>query len=1107
MTDFDVSAFQPRVLLARPPDAPRHWSTDGSLVFLDISGFTQLSDQLARRGREGAEDLVSTLVRTFTLLLAASDDGGDVLKFGGDALLIAYTGPEHERRACHSAYMMQRLMRVVGNVQLTGARARLRTSIGITSGTVNYLLPGVEQQDLVVTGAAVTEVLAMESAADAGEILVSPATARALPASYLGAAKGGGTLLRRMAPMPSTGSQILFRGADDAQMWRHMPAVFRSRPDLLHSGSDHRRAAMAFVHVSGIDEMVARDPEGTLARMDALAAVVEEAVAETGVSVLDADIGTDGFKYFLASGAPASLEDPEGRMLRALLRITRSDTGLSIRAGCAAGRVFAGIVGAPFRCTYAAMGDTTNLAARLCGKAQPGEVLAHAPLVSTSLTVFEHGETQELTLKGKPEPVPVVQVTEALGRRGRPLSDVPFVGREEDLAQVIEALGTATAGQGVVVEIIGEAGLGKSRLAASAIEFSGLPEMLISTDPYGGLVPYQTLRSLLRRLMGIPTNCQPGPAGELLTQFVTAAIPEMVPWLPLVARVVGADVESTQTVDELDQRFRTPRLHDAVRDLLVALLPDPIAMLFDDSQWVDESSAEALAFAFSDVATHPWAVVLTRREGDDGLHGSDTMSTVEVRLAPMDLAEATSLVARQTVLRPDEIEAIVARGGGNPYFLLQLALNHTEGELPDTVEELVGTRIDGLGATERELLRNAAVLGSRFRVDLYERATGDHSFHDAVREPAVAAFLGITDEGMVAFDREIYREVAYGQLTFRARKQLHQQAAQAIERSPELAGEEKLSMLSLHYFRASIWERAYRTSLDAGDLAKRDYANDEAVEFYRRALIAGRRIGAPRHHLRSLVESMGDVEHVAGRFGEALKEYRTVMRTATDPREKIRVILKAGRVLDQGGRFPGAIRLYRDARSHAAGLPPEEVSLTLAEIDVSDSASHYFRGRLVEARDLAERAWTRAADLPDEDRVKRVQARAAFMYDSAAGLIDGPKGLRVPGHAPGDVPGHGRPLLRGNRVQQPRAAGLQRGPLDRGRGAVRQWPGALPARRRPRVGLLHEHEPGRDPRPARPGRGCRGPARAGDADLHRAGHHRRGGRDRLHPGRTAAQAG
>jgi class 3 adenylate cyclase/tetratricopeptide (TPR) repeat protein len=994
MADFDVSAFQPRVLLARPPDAPRHWRTEGSLVLLDISGFTQLSDQLARRGREGAEDLIATLVRTFTLLLAASDDGGDVLKFGGDALLISYTGPEHERRACHAAHMMQRVMRVVGNVQLTGARARLRTSVGIHSGTIDYLLPGIEHQDLVVTGAGVTKVIAMESAADAGEILLSPVTARKLPNSYLGARKGGGTLLRRVAPMPSTGSQILFRSQDEAQIWRHMPSVFRARPDLLHSGSDHRRAAMAFVHITGIDEMVARDPVETLSRMDHLATLVEEAAAETGVSILDADIGADGYKYFLAAGAPASLEDPEGRMLRALLRITLTETGLSVRAGCAVGRVFAGIVGAPFRCTYAAMGDTTNLAARLCAEAPPGGVLAHAPLVASSLTAFAHSEREELTIKGKPDPVPVVQVTDLLGRRGRPLADVPFVGRKEDLGKVTESVRTATTGHGVVVEIIGEAGLGKSRLATAALAHTGLPEMLISTDPYGGLVPYQTLRSVLRRLMGIPTNCLPGDAGELLTQFVTAAIPDMVPWLPLVARVVGADVASTRSVDELDQRFRTPQLHDAIRELLTALMPDPIALLFDDAQWVDESSAEALTYAFSDVSTNPWAIVLTRREGDEGLHGSDAMPTVELRLAPLASEEASTLVSRQTLLRPDEIEAIVSRGGGNPYFLLQLAENHSEGDLPETVEELVGTRIDDLGATERQLLRKAAVLGSRFHVDLYERATGDHSFHDAVRDPAVAAYLGIDQEGMVAFDREIYREVAYGQLTFRARKQLHQQAAQAIEKSPELAGEEKLSMLSLHYFRAGIWQLAYRTSLDAGDLAKRDYANDEAVEFYRRALIAGRRAGASRDHLRGLVESMGDVEHVAGRFSEALKEYRTALRTATDPRDKIRVILKVGRVLDQSGRFPGAIRLYRDARRHTEGLPPADVSMTLAEIDVSDAASHYFRGRLAEARDLAERAWTRAVDLPDEERVMRVRARAAFMYDSAAGLIDGPKGLR-----------------------------------------------------------------------------------------------------------------
>lgn len=129
MVGFDVGAYVPRVLLARTPDAPRHWRDEGSLVFADVSGFTRLSDQLARRGHEGAEDLISTLVRIFTMLLSASDDGGDLIKFGGDAMAIHYSGPHHELRACHAADMMQRVMRVIGNVELTGARTRLRMSV------------------------------------------------------------------------------------------------------------------------------------------------------------------------------------------------------------------------------------------------------------------------------------------------------------------------------------------------------------------------------------------------------------------------------------------------------------------------------------------------------------------------------------------------------------------------------------------------------------------------------------------------------------------------------------------------------------------------------------------------------------------------------------------------------------------------------------------------------------------------------------------------------------------------------------------------------------------------------------------------------------------
>src|SRR5690348_12605208 len=148
----DPSAFIPNLLLNRPVNAPRHWRAEGTMVLIDISGFTALSDQLAARGRAGTEDLIDTLSRIFTLLLSATDDAGDVVKFAGDALMIHYSGEDHARRGTHAALTMQRLLRVVGSVRLTGASARLRMSIGVHSGQFDMLLTGRDHLDLVVAG-------------------------------------------------------------------------------------------------------------------------------------------------------------------------------------------------------------------------------------------------------------------------------------------------------------------------------------------------------------------------------------------------------------------------------------------------------------------------------------------------------------------------------------------------------------------------------------------------------------------------------------------------------------------------------------------------------------------------------------------------------------------------------------------------------------------------------------------------------------------------------------------------------------------------------------------------------------------------------------------
>lgn len=996
MAGFPISAYLPRLLLARGPQAPRQWSVDGTLMFCDISGFTRLSDQLARRGREGGEDLVRTLVRIFTVLLSSSDDGGDVLKFGGDAMAILYTGNDHQRRACHAAYVMQRVIDVIGRVELTGARAKLRMSVGIHSGTIHLLLAGDSQQDLLVLGRDVTRTLELEGLADAGEILVSPQTATHLRPAEVGATKGPGVLVRRLGSQHSTGSQILFNAPRDEELWRYLPAPFQHEAERLTGSSDHRRAGIAFVAVTGLDAAVETDPDDVQVRLDALAGIVQGAAAEAGVSVLDTDVGKDGFKYLLAAGAPSAVEDPEGRIIRALLPVVAADVGLAVQAGCTSGRVFAGTVGAPFRSSYTAMGDMTNLAARLCAKASAGELLAHEPMLRRSLTEFRHGATRHLVLKGKPDPEPAVPVEGVVGQRGRTIHQVEFVGREKELEAIGQAFRSLERGAGAVVQVLGEPGLGKSRLANVALGRLGHELWWFTADPYGAQVPFATLRVVLRRLLDIPSDAGRGARAARLTDFVAGHCEELLPWLPLVAPVLGAELPETPEVAALDEKFRAERMREVLGQLLAALLPGPAAIAFDDAHWVDQASAEILEHALGDLSGRPWAVLLTRRDVTTGLRGSERLSAVEILLQPMDATTSQELLARHDrILRPDEVDAIVERAGGNPYFLLQLAEGGTEA-LPDTVEELVGARIDALEPLDRDILRNAAVIGSRFSPELYEAATADPGLRQAVAGAELGQYLALQG-GEVVFTREVYREVAYTQLTFRGRRQLHRQTAEAIEASPALAGTARLPMLSLHYEAAGLWEKAFRASAQAGEAAAAAYANDEAIGFFGRALAAGHRIQADREELNRLSEALADACQTAGRFGEAARAYRSALRTRQDPVGRIQMLIKAGRVLDQSGDSSQARRMYARARRtvRRSDLP----AVLLAELDLAEAASEFLLGHHGRARELAEDAWDLAAVLPEEPRVLRARARAAFVHDSAAGWADGAEGTRF-----GDLP-------------------------------------------------------------------------------------------------------
>ncbi len=169
---------------------------DGSLVSVDLSGFTALSERLAAKGRAGAEELIFLISSVFDGLIgAAAQRGGDVLKFRGDALLILFDGPGHELRACSAAAEMQQSIAQSGRADSSVGPVTLSMSTGIFSGPCQFFVAGTSHEELLVAGPAATATIGLEDAAQAGEILVGAATAAALEPGWLAGERDGAFLL------------------------------------------------------------------------------------------------------------------------------------------------------------------------------------------------------------------------------------------------------------------------------------------------------------------------------------------------------------------------------------------------------------------------------------------------------------------------------------------------------------------------------------------------------------------------------------------------------------------------------------------------------------------------------------------------------------------------------------------------------------------------------------------------------------------------------------------------------------------------------------------------------------------------------------------------
>lgn len=961
---------------------------DGTLVFADVSGFTPLTERLARRGKIGAEELTDVLNEIFgTLLDRATEFGGDLLKFGGDALLLLFDGDGHEARACAAALAMQGALRPFRSLKTAGGTVSLRMSVGVNSGPILLLLAGTTHQELLVAGPTMSRLVELESAADAGEVLVGASTASAIDRRWLSATrKDGGTLLRRtvrvIAPAEFLGDrQPVPTPPTVPTALDGIPVGLRPHLAVRREGGEHRVAVLTFLQFKGVDALLAdRGTDTVLALLHQLLTRVQEACERNGVHFLATDLDKDGGKILLAAGAPTASENDVDRSLTAVLEVLDGlPPGLTVRAGVNRGRAFAVDIGNDRRRTYAVMGDATNLAARVMGKAEAGGLLATDAVLQHAQVRYDLVALEPFLVKGKSEPIHAKGVRRIVARRprsGRPPAASPLLGRDHECRVLARALRDARQGQGRIVELVGDPGMGASRLVEHLLsEARGMITFTVEGAYYASSSPYLALRGPLRRAFtGLDADL-----GDLVTlqMATTTFAPHLGPFLPLLGMLFGLELPETDETAAIDPTYRRTTLHKVAGELLRAALPEPTVVIVEDAHWLDEASAQLLSAVLSTAEEVPWAVCVSRRTGDRPLQLPPSATTLT--LGPLDDDAARELVAQRNVdLPPSVVTRLVERSGGSPLFLQELVSSLQRGQdvdaLPDSVEASIASRIDALEVDERNLLRHAAVLGGRFGVGLLaDMLDADASATRAALRRLDTYVELREDEGR--FRHSLVRECAYESLPYRRRRALHRKAGELLEC---VAGEmeEWSDLLSLHFAMAGDDERTWRYSRIAGDRARRAFAPVEAAVFYRRASDVGRRLPSiPSAEMGHVLETLGDCYRYSGNYVEATTAYGQARRTVEDRIRVADLHRKEGMVRERTGRFADALRWYTRGQrlletivsEEAASEAAERAAWVEAQLLVSAGAARLRQGRYLDCIPLLEEASTIAERVGDRE--------------------------------------------------------------------------------------------------------------------------------------------
>ena len=579
-------------------------------------------------------------------------------------------------------------------------------------------------------------------------------------------------------------------------------------------------------------------------------------------------------------GAPLAHEDHAVRACYAALHMQeaigryaeelRRQQGLDvqIRVGLHSGEVVVRAISNDLHMDYTAVGQTTHLAARMEQLARPGTALLTADTLRLVEGYVEVTPLGPVPVKGLAEPIAVYELRRAGLVRTRLQATVArgltrFVGRDPELDTLTQALARAGAGHGQVVALVGDAGVGKSRLVYECLHAPCTQEWLIlasSAVSYGKATPYLPVLDLLTGYCGIDTRDDLRRRREKVVGKVLGLDEALRPTLPALLALLEMPVDEPQW-QALDPPQRRQRTFEAIKRLLLRESQvQPLLLVFEDLHWMDTETQALLDSLVESLPTARVLLLVNYRPEYQHRWGSKTYYT-QLRLDPLPPVSAQVLL--QALLGDDASLApltplLIARTEGNPFFLeesvrtlvetgllvgapgaYRLAQPVATFHVPATVQAVLAARLDRLPPEDKRLLQTAATIGTDVPLPVLQAIAelSEAELHRGLARLQAAEFLYETrlfPEREYTFKHALTHEVAYGSLLQERRRGLHARIVEALKGLAGDRGIEQVERLAHHALRGALWDKAVTYCRDAGSKAFLRSANREAVPYLSR---------------------------------------------------------------------------------------------------------------------------------------------------------------------------------------------------------------------------------------------------------------------------------